>query len=119
MAPRGGLTSAREMWVSPRPLVMRSPSLSHSLPSASDYLFKLLLIGDSGVGKSCLLLRFAVRDVVPPMPAPTQTVTAVQVVPCLYSLYSPRQFPACPRSLSPLFASRTTLTQRAISAQSA
>ncbi|RWW34959.1 hypothetical protein GW17_00000246 [Ensete ventricosum] len=27
-------------------------------PSA-DYLFKLLLIGDSGVGKSCLLLRFA------------------------------------------------------------
>ena len=32
------------------------------LPSChrySDYLFKLLLIGDSGVGKSCLLLRFA------------------------------------------------------------
>lgn len=28
-------------------------------PSCSDYLFKLLLIGDSGVGKSCLLLRFA------------------------------------------------------------
>jgi len=34
-------------------------------PSASgkqrdyDYLFKLVLIGDSGVGKSCLLLRFA------------------------------------------------------------
>merc|ERR1711916_296964 len=29
--------------------------------SSSDYdkLFKLLLIGDSGVGKSCLLLRFA------------------------------------------------------------
>ncbi|WOL19261.1 Small GTPase superfamily [Canna indica] len=26
---------------------------------AADYLFKLLLIGDSGVGKSCLLLRFA------------------------------------------------------------
>ncbi|KAG6415985.1 hypothetical protein SASPL_123406 [Salvia splendens] len=26
---------------------------------AGDYLFKLLLIGDSGVGKSCLLLRFA------------------------------------------------------------
>lgn len=23
-----------------------------------DYLFKILLIGDSGVGKSCLLLRF-------------------------------------------------------------
>ncbi|TYG85561.1 hypothetical protein ES288_A13G064900v1 [Gossypium darwinii] len=28
----------------------------------SDYLFKLLLIGDSGVGKSCLLLRFAVKS---------------------------------------------------------
>uniref|UniRef100_A0A8C7R697 Ras-related protein Rab-1A n=1 Tax=Oncorhynchus mykiss TaxID=8022 RepID=A0A8C7R697_ONCMY len=27
-----------------------------------DYLFKLLLIGDSGVGKSCLLLRFAVSN---------------------------------------------------------
>lgn len=27
--------------------------------SSSDYLFKILLIGDSGVGKSCLLLRFA------------------------------------------------------------
>ena len=26
---------------------------------AYDYLIKLLLIGDSGVGKSCLLLRFA------------------------------------------------------------
>ena len=30
----------------------------------SDYLFKLLLIGDSGVGKSCLLLRFAVRTLI-------------------------------------------------------
>lgn len=30
--------------------------------SFSDYLFKLLLIGDSGVGKSCLLLRFAVSQ---------------------------------------------------------
>lgn len=28
------------------------------LPWCSDFLFKLLLIGDSGVGKSCLLLRF-------------------------------------------------------------
>ena len=24
-----------------------------------DYLFKIVLIGDSGIGKSCLLLRFA------------------------------------------------------------
>ncbi|KAL6989327.1 Ras-related protein RABD2a [Sarracenia purpurea var. burkii] len=30
-----------------------------SMGKKSDYLFKLLLIGDSGVGKSCLLLRFA------------------------------------------------------------
>eukprot|EP00918_Siedleckia_nematoides_P077340 GHVU01169109.1.p1 GENE.GHVU01169109.1~~GHVU01169109.1.p1 ORF type:complete len:202 (+),score=54.66 GHVU01169109.1:191-796(+) len=29
------------------------------MASEYDYLFKLLLIGDSGVGKSCLLLRFA------------------------------------------------------------
>ncbi|RRT68907.1 hypothetical protein B296_00003830 [Ensete ventricosum] len=43
----------------------RRRSTSPPLHSASamnpeyDYLFKLLLIGDSGVGKSCLLLRFA------------------------------------------------------------
>lgn len=30
-----------------------------SLDSKYDYLFKILIIGDSGVGKSCLLLRFA------------------------------------------------------------
>jgi len=30
-----------------------------TMQSEYDYLFKLLLIGDSGVGKSCLLLRFA------------------------------------------------------------
>ena len=29
------------------------------MSSEYDYIFKLLLIGDSGVGKSCLLLRFA------------------------------------------------------------
>ena len=34
----------------------------------SDFLFKLVLIGDSGVGKSCLLLRFAVRS--PPADVP-------------------------------------------------
>merc|ERR1711904_142698 len=31
----------------------------HTMNPEYDYLFKLLLIGDSGVGKSCLLLRFA------------------------------------------------------------
>ena len=34
----------------------------------SDYLFKLLLIGDSGVGKSCLLLRFAVCELIQTRP---------------------------------------------------
>ena len=33
--------------------------LPYIIAYGSDYLFKLLLIGDSGVGKSCLLLRFA------------------------------------------------------------
>uniref|UniRef100_A0A671MYM1 Ras-related protein Rab-1B-like n=1 Tax=Sinocyclocheilus anshuiensis TaxID=1608454 RepID=A0A671MYM1_9TELE len=33
--------------------------IKRELCSHDDYLFKLLLIGDSGVGKSCLLLRFA------------------------------------------------------------
>ena len=40
------------------PFHVRQISLIPSF--CSDYLFKLLLIGDSGVGKSCLLLRFAV-----------------------------------------------------------
>lgn len=35
------------------------PKLMTPLHDRYDYLFKLLLIGDSGVGKSCLLLRFA------------------------------------------------------------
>jgi Ras-related protein Rab-1A len=35
--------------------ILSSPPLKRF----SDFLFKLLLIGDSGVGKSCLLLRFA------------------------------------------------------------
>lgn len=59
--------------VSPPPVVtfacLRSASRVPALAlSRSDHLFKLVLIGDSGVGKSCLLLRFAVRgwrDAVP------------------------------------------------------
>ncbi|MCH92082.1 anaphase-promoting complex subunit 7-like, partial [Trifolium medium] len=39
---------------------MLSEALSHYQAALSGYLFKLLLIGDSSVGKSCLLLRFAV-----------------------------------------------------------
>lgn len=33
--------------------------MSNSTFNEYDYLFKILLIGDSGVGKSCILLRFA------------------------------------------------------------
>ena len=36
-----------------------NPPLLPKMSPEYDYLFKLLLIGDSGVGKSCLLLRFA------------------------------------------------------------
>ena len=38
---------------------MASPQANAPRANRYDYLFKLLLIGDSGVGKSCLLLRFA------------------------------------------------------------
>merc|ERR1711939_905039 len=38
---------------------MGASSAAMSSSTEYDYLFKLLLIGDSGVGKSCLLLRFA------------------------------------------------------------
>ena len=38
-----------------------APAGSSTKQRDYDYLFKLVLIGDSGVGKSCLLLRFAVR----------------------------------------------------------
>jgi Ras-related protein Rab-1A len=40
------------------PLPESYHTITHDL-GRYDYLFKLLLIGDSGVGKSCLLLRFA------------------------------------------------------------
>ncbi|XP_042524486.1 ras-related protein Rab-12-like [Dipodomys spectabilis] len=51
-------------WIRPGPVHLQpggqAPgALAPCLPALSDYLFKLLLIGDSGVGKSCLLLRFA------------------------------------------------------------
>jgi len=34
-------------------------NVNTNAPMEYDYLFKLLIIGDSGVGKSCLLLRFS------------------------------------------------------------
>ena len=47
----GSLALRDALDVSPRTLIANEHRY--------DYLFKLLLIGDSGVGKSCLLLRFA------------------------------------------------------------
>ena len=42
------------------PSIFRTATAQHTdMAARYDYLFKLLLIGDSGVGKSCLLLRFA------------------------------------------------------------
>lgn len=48
----------------------------------SDYLFKIVLIGDSGVGKSSLLLRFAVGDMVPfhHRTEPSPTASSAQLV---------------------------------------
>eukprot|EP00961_Rhodomonas_salina_P205342 2771952-Rhodomonas_salina.4 len=43
----------RSLWIEP------DLCMGCTIGLACDYLFKLLLIGDSGVGKSCLLLRFA------------------------------------------------------------
>jgi hypothetical protein len=55
------LRMSRSMVFSSKSGVYRILTMTFVLlyPSYSDYLFKLLLIGDSGVGKSCLLLRFA------------------------------------------------------------
>ena len=43
------------------------PPLHSCVVVADDYLFILVLIGDSGVGKSCLLLRFAVCTAAMPL----------------------------------------------------
>ncbi len=43
----------------PRACPPAAPTAPRTPPRCRDYLFKLLLIGVSGVGKSCLLLRFA------------------------------------------------------------
>ncbi|KAH8293053.1 hypothetical protein KR018_001090, partial [Drosophila ironensis] len=41
----------------PAPLSIQHSALS--MAKTYDYLFKLLLIGDSGVGKTCILFRFS------------------------------------------------------------
>ncbi|XP_069765345.1 ras-related protein ORAB-1-like [Narcine bancroftii] len=59
---RGGQPCAAVTPPPPPPrseLVLPVPSEMSAMNPEYDYLFKLLLIGDSGVGKSCLLLRFA------------------------------------------------------------
>ncbi|SPQ98958.1 unnamed protein product (mitochondrion) [Plasmodiophora brassicae] len=57
-APRDdAATAAIRVWW--RVDVCRSGRTMASMKRDYDYLFKLVLIGDSGVGKSCLLLRFA------------------------------------------------------------
>lgn len=38
---------------------IRSSKLTNNMAKTYDYLFKLLLIGDSGVGKTCVLFRFS------------------------------------------------------------
>ena len=40
-------------------LVTQITSFSGNMAKTYDYLFKLLLIGDSGVGKTCVLFRFS------------------------------------------------------------
>uniref|UniRef100_A0A8C9IFD0 small monomeric GTPase n=2 Tax=Piliocolobus tephrosceles TaxID=591936 RepID=A0A8C9IFD0_9PRIM len=67
---RGGASSGGLAGTPPRPrppprfsplppLAPRSEGRSEKMAKTYDYLFKLLLIGDSGVGKTCLLFRFS------------------------------------------------------------
>lgn len=47
---------AYQYWLFPTP---PPAPLESAMAKAYDHLFKLLLIGDSGVGKTCLIIRFA------------------------------------------------------------
>ena len=50
-----GLAASRDDWCRFHPCLVDA----NLCVICSDYLFKVLMIGNSGVGKSCLLLRFA------------------------------------------------------------
>eukprot|EP00128_Syssomonas_multiformis_P011223 Colp12_sorted_trinity150504_noHs@22903 len=45
--------------------MLDNPNMAAAKSGSYDFLIKLLLIGDSGVGKSCLLLRFAESSFTP------------------------------------------------------
>lgn len=70
-SPRGSLLLCQLVSRSSRPAA--PPDASPPLPAS----VQLLLIGDSGVGKSCLLLRFAVR------PRPRAACAAACLCPAL------------------------------------
>lgn len=53
--PAEGVISLRYVNASPGGISVVIPSMAKTY----DYLFKLLLIGDSGVGKTCVLFRFS------------------------------------------------------------
>lgn len=54
-APTGGAISSHFNTASPGGI----SAITSSMAKTYDYLFKLLLIGDSGVGKTCVLFRFS------------------------------------------------------------
>lgn len=47
------------MYIEPTALPGGISAIISSMAKTYDYLFKLLLIGDSGVGKTCVLFRFS------------------------------------------------------------
>lgn len=53
--PAGGAVLAHSYTASPGGI----SAITSSMAKTYDYLFKLLLIGDSGVGKTCVLFRFS------------------------------------------------------------
>ena len=54
-----GPAAVRALWRLGRALTLASAVAVRTMAQEYDYVFKLVLIGDSGVGKSCLLMRYA------------------------------------------------------------